>query len=317
MTTEALITTNGDMRKAILGWAERLEHVERLSPRTLAAYTSDVESFLRFLTGYHAGPVSLSQISDLKPSDVRAYLSHRRKNGAGPRAVARALAGLRSLILHLEREGLAKTSALQLVKSAKLPERLPRAVSEVEAHNMLELVGDANAARPQWVELRDRAVLLLLYGAGLRISEALGLSLTDARGLEKAGALRIIGKGQKERIVPVLPVISSAINDYLAACPFVLEPQESVFRGLRGKRLGPRAIQALIQNLRGQLGLGEEVTPHALRHAFATHLLQGGGDLRTIQELLGHASLSTTQIYTRLDAASLQRAYKAAHPRGK
>ena len=317
MTTEALITTTSDMRAAAFAWAERLEHVERLSPRTLAAYRADTESFFRFLTSYHGTPASLAAMSGLTPSDLRAYMAERKRRGAGPRTLARALSALKSLTHYLEREGLAKTAALHLVRAAKLPERLPRAVSESEAEDMLSLAGQANAMRPPWVEARDKAVLLLLYGAGLRISEALAVTSLEAAALSQTGALRIIGKGNKERLVPVLPIICTAIEAYMALCPFSLAPEEPVFRGLKGGPLSPRIIQALVQNLRSQLGLGEKVTPHALRHAFATHLLKGGGDLRTIQELLGHASLSTTQIYTRLDAASLEKAYKAAHPRGR
>lgn len=314
---EPLLIAAADILAAKHDWLVRLGQVERLSPRTLAAYTEDVESFCRFLTLHNGEPASLSHISALSASDMRAYLSQRRREGAGSRSLARALSALRNFFSHLERDGLAKTSALALVRGPKLPERLPRAVTETEAEAMLKGIGAVHEAREGWVEKRDEAVLYLLYGAGLRISEALSLTRQGLGEIKATGVLRIIGKGQKERIVPVLPVITSHIEDYLKACPFDIEPDAPIFRGTRGKPLGARAVQSLVEALRAQLGLGEKVTPHALRHAFATHLLQGGGDLRTIQELLGHANLSTTQIYTRLDAKSLETSFKAAHPRGK
>lgn len=316
-THQPLINAAPELRQAINAWLEHLAHVERLSPRTLSAYSDDVESFLRFLTGHNARPAGLDDISRLTVTDVRAYLGTRRRQGAGARSLARALAALRKLAAHLERQGLAKTAALQLVRTPKLPQRLPRALAADEAGAMLEDLPAAQAERPAWVEARDRAVLLLLYGAGLRISEALALTPADLAAMKANASLRICGKGGKERIVPMLPVIVAAVEDYVARQPFVLAPEEALFRGVRGRPLGPRAVQALVQDLRARLGLGSNVTPHALRHSFASHLLQGGGDLRTIQELLGHASLSTTQIYTRLDAASLERSFRRAHPRGR
>ena len=305
------------LSQAFARWLEGLEHVERLSPRTLEAYTRDTQDFLQFLSQYMGGQVSLKTLSDLRATDVRAYLSQRRKQGGGPRTLARALAALRNFFAHLAKDGEVETSAFSLIKGPKLPERLPRALRPQEALTLSALEGLHPPKTPQWVVLRDRAVLLLLYGAGLRISEALALTPEAFEGLNTQPVLKVLGKGNKERLVPILPQILMAVEAYVEAYAAPLAKDQPLFRAVRGGPLTPRTVQALVQNLRGQLGLGDEVTPHALRHSFASHLLQGGGDLRAIQELLGHESLSTTQIYTKLDAAGLNRSFKAAHPRGK
>ena len=309
--------TAPDVRAAVQSWVGKLEHVERLSPRTLRAYTADVESFLQFMASYNGEAVSLAQLSSLKASDLRAYLSQRRKQGGGPRTLARALAALRSLFAYFTREGLAETAALSMIRGPKLPERLPRALGTQDASTLTSLDGLHPPKTPNWIVARDRAVLLFLYGAGLRISEALSITPNDLAGLAANPVMVITGKGNKQRLVPILPAVIEAANAYLAVCPFALESDQPAFRATRGQALSARTIQSLVQSLRGALGLGDQVTPHALRHSFATHLLQGGGDLRAIQELLGHESLSTTQIYTRLDAQGLNRSFKAAHPRGK
>ena len=256
-------------------------------------------------------------MATLTVRDLRAWLARRAADGYARTSTARALSAVRVFFRHLEREGVPVSSALALVRGPKTPRGVPRPLSEGQARAVVDLDG-RSAGVPDWVARRDTAVLLLLYGCGLRIGEALGLDRADAPPAGDAvGSLMITGKGNKQRVVPVLPVVAEAIADYLAACPHRLEPGDPLFVGVRGRRLQPRLVQHTMARLRGALGLPASATPHALRHSFATHLLAGGGDLRTIQELLGHASLSTTQRYTDVDEAGLMAAYTAAHPRAE
>lgn len=292
-------------------WLESLRSERRLSEHTLDAYERDTRQFFTFMTGHLGGPVSLKDIEALRPADFRAFLAARRKQGSGARSLGRNLAGLRSLLRHLEKKGIVNAAGAGAVRSPRQPKSLPKPLSDKQA---LTVVGnEAQLQDEPWIAARDAAVMTLLYGCGLRISEALDLT-SDAIGAA-ATTLRITGKGNKTRLVPLLPVVIEAVAKYRALCPYHLEKGEPLFRGARGGKLQAAIIQRAMQKLRSAFGLPETATPHALRHSFATHLLAGGGDLRTIQELLGHASLSTTQIYTAVDASRLLEVYDRAHPR--
>jgi integrase/recombinase XerC len=307
-----LVTAAPGLRQAALEWIMHLERERRLAANTLEAYRRDLEQFCRFLTGHLGQPPGPEDVSALRPADIRAFMAARRHDGAGARTLGRQIAALRSFGRFCERRGYAATTAFATVRPPKQPKSLPKALSVAEAKEMIALADDM--ADEPWIAARDAAVLILLYGCGLRISEALGLTLAEAP-LGWVETIRVKGKGERERIVPVLPAVRQAIEAYLAACPFALAPHEPLFRGARGRPLSPRVIQKATERLRSAMGLEAGATPHALRHSFATHLLGRGGDLRTIQELLGHASLSTTQIYTKVDSERLLDIYRAAHPR--
>lgn len=295
-------------------WLRHLGAERRLSPATLDAYQRDARQFLAFLTEYEGSLPTLASLRGLKPADIRAFMAHRRRAGVESRTLMRQLAGLRSLFRFLEREGEGAASAFSAVRSPRIARSLPKPLPPAAARAMADADLRAGEAKPDWVLKRDAAVLSLLYGAGLRISEALSLTARDAPVANDS--LTITGKGNKTRGVPVLPQVSKLIADYMQACPFPLAPNDALFRGEKGGPLSPRIIQLAVAGLRGALGLPDSATPHALRHSFATHLLARGGDLRTIQELLGHASLSTTQVYTAVDMNRLMASYRAAHPRG-
>jgi integrase/recombinase XerC len=296
---------------ALEDWLVALERERFASPRTIEAYRRDVEQVLRFFGDEAASPASLLA---LKPADLRSFLAERRRNAVGSRSLMRQLAGLRSFARFLERQGHGHASAFKAVKGPRVKKGLPRPLSAPDARATTDRASRQGEAREPWILARDSAVLMLLYGAGLRISEALSIKRADAP-LRSGAELYIIGKGGKPRQVPVLPQIAEAVSAYLSLCPWTLPPQGPLFVGAKGGRLSPRIIQLAMEGLRGALGLPDTATPHALRHSFATHLLARGGDLRTIQELLGHASLSTTQIYTEVDTARLMAAYQSAHPR--
>lgn len=302
--------------RELQAWLIGLKAERRLSPKTVEAYRRDVGQFVAFLVEHNASLVSLADIADLKIIDVRSFLASRRREGVGNRSIMRALAGLRSFARHLEREGLASAAVFSAVGTPKLPRSLPKPIAVEPARSLADAEMRAGEERDTWVLLRDAAVLALLYGAGLRISEALGLKRRDAPigGLDQ---ITVLGKGSKMRSVPVIAPVTDAIARYLAACPHRLTDDGPLFVGTRGGPLSPRIIQLVVERLRGHLGLPASATPHALRHSFATHLLGRGGDLRTIQELLGHASLSTTQIYTAVDGGRLLQAYNDAHPRAR
>ncbi|MGN7753708.1 tyrosine recombinase XerC [Sinorhizobium sp. 22678] len=292
-------------------WLASLAEERRLSEKTVDAYERDTRQFLTFLTGHLAGPPRLSDIRALRPADLRGFLAQRRKGGAGARTLGRGLAGLRSFLRYLERNGLANAAGAGAVRSPKQPKSLPKALTDREALKVV--TADAQLAEEPWIAARNAAVLTLLYGCGLRIAEALDLTPTDFSG--PVTSLRVTGKGGKTRIVPMIAAAAEAVETYRKLCPYHIEPGEPIFRGARGAKLQPAIIQREMQKLRAALGLPDSATPHALRHSFATHLLAGGGDLRTIQELLGHASLSTTQVYTGVDSARLLEIYDRAHPR--
>ena len=301
------------LRLAVADWLTALARERRMAANTVTAYERDLRQFLDHLAR-RGGPPTIARIVALKPRAVRAFLAERRAAEIGGRSLMRALAGLRSFARHLERAGHGSVAALAAVRSPKLERRLPRPLPVAAARALTDPDLHADTERAPWILARDAAVLALLYGSGLRISEALGLLRRDAP-LPGTDAVTVRGKGDKARMVPVLPVVAEAVAAYVAACPFTLAPEEPLFRGARGGPLSPRIIQYAVARARGALGLPDSATPHALRHSFATHLLARQGELRAIQELLGHASLSTTQLYTKVDAARLLSAFEAAHPR--
>ena len=295
----------------IADWLDSLAHERRASPHTLRAYGDDLTRFLDFL-GEHTGTAPESvDLKALLPADIRAFITIRRKDGLGPRGVQRALAAVRSFFRFLAREGVVENAAAQAVRTPRIPRTLPRPLSEIDAARTLVEAGNNDVA---WLAARDTALLTLLYGAGLRISE--GLSLKRAN-VPLGETLNVVGKGNKERSVPLLPVVRESVAAYAAQCPFAPTPGSPLFVSRTGKPMSPREAQALMQKLRSALGLSDRATPHALRHSFATHLLANGGDLRAVQELLGHASLSTTQTYTEIDVKRLMDVYAHAHPRCK
>jgi len=292
------------------GWLSELESVRRLATRTVESYGRDLDQFLSFLAGHTGGAVSLETLRQLRGADIRAFMAVRRGDGVGSRSLARGLSALRGFLGYLERKEILASEALNVIRTPKLPRSLPKALTVPEARATIATTEELEE-RP-WVAARDTAVLALCYGSGLRISEALAITRSDL----EAASLRVTGKGGKVRLVPLLGAVRQAIEHYLELCPFAPESGEPLFRGVKGGVLSPRLIQMRVAQLRGALGLPPSATPHALRHSFATHLLSRGGDLRAIQELLGHASLSTTQIYTAIDTDRLLDAYRRAHPRG-
>lgn len=280
------------------------------SEATVTAYSGDISDFIAFLTEYKGAGQGLGALAQVSISDMRAWMAHTRQ-GVGARSMARKLSAVKSFYRWLaEREGFEPTAVLS-ARAPKFTKKLPRPLPVEAARDVLDLA-PMQDERP-WVGARDVAVLTLLWGCGLRISEALSLRGSDA---PLGGTLRIIGKGNKERLVPVVSAAREALEAYLRLCPYQLEPDGPLFRGVRGGALNPRAIQGMMAQARAQLGLPATATPHAMRHSFATHLLEAGGDLRTIQELLGHASLSTTQTYTAVDTSRLMDVYARAHPKG-
>lgn len=300
---------------AARAWITHLETERRMAAKTVEAYVRDCGQFFDFLQQHFGALVSISMLSSLKVSDFRAFLANRRRGGTSSRSLARQLSAIRSLFHFMEKQELVSNAAISAIQTPKLPHSVPKPLSVPAAKKVMR---DAHEAAhhevAKWVLSRDTAVLMLLYGCGLRISEALDL---DAEHAPKPDddVMRVTGKGSKVRLVPVLEPARNAIDEYMKLCPFPLEAGTPLFRGVRGKRLNARNVQLLVQKLRGYLGLPDTATPHALRHSFATHLLGNGADLRSIQELLGHASLSTTQVYTQVDRAHLLKAYESAHPR--
>jgi integrase/recombinase XerC len=301
-------------------WRDWLRSERRLSGHTLTAYEHDVAEFVAFMTKCLGGPPTLAQLGKLKPAEFRAWLADRAHQGLARTSTARAFSSVRSFFRFLDKRDLAHNASIAAIQTPKLPRSVPKALSERDMAELLEQPAETQQ-REGWIEQRDTAILLLLYGAGLRIGEALGLGKATIDSLLDHGqdTLAITGKGNKTRLVPLLPATLEALAAYRDACLFMkaLGPQDAFFLGARGAPLDPAIVQKRVRDLRRQLGLADSVTPHALRHSFATHLLAAGGDLRTIQELLGHASLSTTQRYTDVDAARLSAVYRAAHPRAK
>ncbi len=309
MTARATLLSP-QVREALATWGMQLSAVHGRAENTVKAYVADASGYLHFLALHRGGTEGLAALAALPQADLRAWMASERARGVSARSLARALSSVKGFTAWVaERAGADATTVLS-ARSPRFRRKLPRPLSIESAGDMIETVG-AQSAEP-WVAARDQAVLTLLYGCGLRISEALGLT-GAAQPLPEV--LRITGKGGKTRLVPVLPVAREAVALYARLCPFDLFPADPLFRGVRGGALNPRLIALVMEKARGQLGLPATATPHALRHSFATHLLSAGGDLRAIQELLGHASLSTTQTYTAVDAARLMEVYEKAHPR--
>jgi integrase/recombinase XerC len=304
-----------DVAGEIGRWLSYLGDERRMSPKTLDAYARDIAQFLGFLAKHLGGAPSLNELAALAPQDVRAFMASRRADDISARSLMRALAGARSFARFLEHNGKGKVAALTAVRAPKIPKSLPKPLAVPSAKRIADVDLRAAEDREPWILARDAAVLALLYGSGLRIAEALSLKRHDAPAPGAGDVIIITGKGNKTRMVPVLPQVLTLIADYLSLCPYNCGAEGPLFVGAKGGPLSPRIIQLTMERLRGVLGLADTATPHALRHSFATHLLARGGDLRAIQELLGHASLSTTQIYTAVDTDRLLDAYKSAHPR--
>ncbi|MFK7938586.1 MAG: tyrosine recombinase XerC [Roseovarius sp.] len=297
-------------RDALQGWLDAQKALKGASDNTLTAYSRDVAGFLAFMSEHKGASQGLTPLARISVGDMRSWMAFTRGRDVGSRSLARKLSAVKSFYRWLsEREGFDPTAVLS-TRSPKFQRKLPRPLAEDAAREMIDTV-EMQSATP-WVAARDQAVVTLLYGCGLRISEALGLT---ARDLPIGQALRIMGKGGKERLVPVIPAARDAVEAYLRLCPYDMTPDTPLFLGVRGGKLSPRIIQKVVAQTRMQLGLPSSATPHAMRHSFATHLLNAGGDLRAIQELLGHASLSTTQAYTAVDTARLLEVYQRAHPK--
>ncbi|MDR4306255.1 tyrosine recombinase XerC [Chelatococcus sambhunathii] len=314
--TAALLPAAPDLMEAYADWLQRLSAERRMSPKTVEAYGRDVRIFLTFLQGHLGAPASLADFAGLAPRDVRSFMAARRTEGLSSRSLMRALASARSFARHLARTGRGEATAFSAVRSPKIARSLPKPIPPGPAKEMIHADTRAGEDREQWVLARDAAVLALLYGCGLRVSEALSLTRREAP-VQGVDRIEVTGKGGKRRQLPVIEAVRKAVEDYLGLCPLHLPPDGPLFVGVKGGPLSPRIVQAAVARMRGSLGLPETATPHALRHSFATHLLGRGGDLRTIQELLGHASLSTTQIYTEVDGARLMAIHSAFHPRAR
>ncbi len=312
--TDPALPAAPDLAAAVGAWLKRLATERQLSARTIEAYGRDARQFLGFLSERFGAPPSIADFTDCAPADLRAFLARRRAEGIDGRSLQRALSALRSLARHVARECGETASALGAIRAPKAARRLPRPLSPPDAKAVATTAPREGEAREPWVLARDAAVLALCYGAGLRISEALGIRRADAP-VGAVEAITVLGKGKKTRSAPVIAPVRTAVEAYLALCPYALKADGPLFVGAKGGPLSPRIVQLAMERMRGALGLPDSATPHALRHSFATHLLARGGDLRTIQDLLGHASLSTTQVYTGVDSARLLAAYRAAHPR--
>lgn len=307
--SDSAFCTDKALAGHIAAWRSHLAAARRLSEHTLEAYGRDLSVFLQFMAEHCGGAVSPRILADLRAADFRAFMAWRRRDGIGARSLARNMSAIKSFFGFLEREGVVANGALGTLRGPKLPKSLPKPLTAIQAKQAIAATMEME--EEAWIAARDVAVLTLCYGAGLRISEALAMTRADLEG-ETA---RIVGKGSKTRLVPLIAPVRAAIADYLAKCPYAVGRDQEMFRGAKGGVLSPRLIQLRAQALRAALGLPSSATPHALRHSFATHLLGRGGDLRTIQELLGHASLSSTQIYTQIDTDYLLETYRKAHPR--
>lgn len=297
-------------RDALEGWIDRLRGVEGAAEATITAYRADVLGFLGFIAAHHGGAEGLAALARIDTTDMRAWMAHERGRGLRARSLARALSAVKSFAGWLaDREGFEPTAILS-IRAPKFRASLPRPLSEEAASQAIASAGGQSDT--PWIAARDAAVVTLLYASGMRISEGLALK---GRDLPLGEVLRVTGKGGKERLVPLVPAARAAVADYLRLCPWPMTAEAPVFRAVRGGPLSSRDVAKVMEKVRAELGLPATATPHALRHSFATHLLASGGDLRTIQELLGHASLGTTQVYTGVDTARLMEVYEKAHPR--
>ncbi|MBB4379664.1 tyrosine recombinase XerC subunit [Bradyrhizobium sp. Rc3b] len=310
-----LASADPSIAQEMTRWLSHLGAERRLSPKTLEAYGRDLRQCLDFLCSHWGERVTLKRFAALEATDVRAFMAMRRADDIAGRSLMRALAGLRSFGRFLEREGKGKVGALSAIRAPKVAKTLPKPLPMASAKRLADADERAGEDRETWILARDAAVMALLYGSGLRISEALGLKRREVPRPGEGDVLIVTGKGNKTRMVPVLQTVLELVQEYVAMCPYPLPAEGPIFVGARGGPLSPRIIQLAMERLRGALGLPDSATPHALRHSFATHLLSRGGDLRAIQELLGHSSLSTTQIYTGIDSERLLEVYASAHPR--
>jgi integrase/recombinase XerC len=310
-----LASADPSIAQEMTRWLSHLGAERRLSPKTLEAYSRDLRQCLDFLCAHWGERVTLKRFAALEATDIRAFMAMRRADDIAGRSLMRALAGLRSFGRFLEREGKGKVGALSAIRAPKVAKTLPKPLPMASAKRLADADERAGEDRETWILARDAAVMALLYGSGLRISEALGLTRREVPRPGEGDVLIVTGKGNKTRMVPVLQNVLALVQEYVAICPYPLPAEGPIFVGARGGPLSPRIIQLAMERLRGALGLPDSATPHALRHSFATHLLSRGGDLRAIQELLGHASLSTTQIYTGIDSERLLEVYASAHPR--
>ncbi len=310
-----LHSADATIAREMARWLSHLRAERRLSPKTLEAYARDVRQCLDFLCEHFGERVTLSRFAKLEATDVRAFMAMRRADDIAGRSLMRTLAGLRSFGRFLEREGKGRVGALSAIRAPKVAKSLPKPLQMASAKRLTDADERAGETRETWILARDAAVMALLYGSGLRISEALSLKRRDVPRPGEGDVLIVTGKGNKTRMVPVLQNVLGLIDEYAAMCPYPLGAASPIFVGARGGPLSPRIIQLTMERLRGALGLPDSATPHALRHSFATHLLSRGGDLRAIQELLGHASLSTTQVYTGIDSERLLEVYLSTHPR--
>lgn len=308
--TDTAFAAAADLSDSVSRWRRWLTVERNVSPHTVRAYCGDVARFLRFVAEHRGGPVSLNQLGDLTLADFRAFQAQRAAAGAGVTSRARALSGLRSLFGFLDRQGIVNVGGISGLRPPKRPQSLPKPLTTGDALALVDAAGDVDGQ--DWIAKRDQALFALLYGCGLRLSEALSLRYGD---LPLGRSLTVTGKGGKQRMVPVLPIVAQTIDRYVEVCPVALNRTAPVFRGARGGPLNPAMAERQMRRLRTLLGLPDHATPHALRHSFATHLLAAGADLRAIQELLGHSSLSTTQRYTDVDPEQLLAVYQKAHPR--
>jgi integrase/recombinase XerC len=305
-----LETCAPDLAAQIKSWLTYLRAEKNLSPHSIRAYTGDISQFIQFLAKHNGRAPSISDLSDVDLRAFRAWMSRMTMNGVASSSRARSLSGLKNFMKWLDKQGVMHNAAISTVRTPKQPHKLPRPLFEKQAMTVINY--DAASITDEWVSMRNRALFTLLYGCGLRINEALSLDLRD---MPRDGFIRVMGKGRKERQVPVLKIVETMLNQYRKLCPFPETADRPLFMGEKGKRMRQQIAQKAMREIRIELGLPENATPHALRHSFATHLLQNGANLREIQELLGHASLSTTQRYTEVDSKELLRIYNAAHPR--
>ncbi len=305
------VAMDDDVRAAAQAWLAHMAHEQGRAENTLEAYARDLRQLLDWLARELGRAPALCDLAGLDARGFRAFMTARRRAGCASRSLARTMSGLRTFFRWLDTEDVASSRAILQVMLPKVPHGIPKPLTVEKAKAVVEAGARAEI---DWIAARDAAVLLLLYGSGLRISEALAVTPREAP-TEGREVLRVTGKGGKERLVPVLPVTQAAVTRYIALCPYALAPDGPLFFGAKGGRLSPRIVQLLVERLRAGLGLPDTATPHALRHSFATHLLSAGADLRQIQELLGHASLSSTQVYTEVDRDRLLAVYEKAHPR--
>ena len=307
---EILDKCAADLRAMTLKWIDYLRYEKKLSPHTLRAYGADVGHFIVFLFDYLGKNPCIDDLSEVRINGFRSWMSQKAMDGTSNASRARSLSGVKNFITWLDKQGIMHNAAINTVRSPKLPHKIPRPMHQDQAINLIDNAGFLE--RKDWIGARNYALFILLYGCGLRINEALSLNIRD---FPRDEFLRVTGKGNKERQVPVLAIVEKALNHYLTLCPYPASPDRPIFIGSRGDRLNQGVAQKAMRDVRGFMGLGDKVTPHALRHSFATHLLQNGANLREIQELLGHTSLSTTQRYTEVNAQEMLNIYKSAHPR--